>query len=341
MQTFALYSMRPTIRDIAKIARTHISTVSRALRGDLRISRDVREKIKKIALEIGYEPDPLLSALSAYRKLKGNTFRGTIGWVDNFPTRNGYEKFGGFKRCFESSSQRASEFGYKVESFWLRERGMTAKRASEILRARNVSALILCPQPRARFFSVVAIGHSLTHPRFHRVAGDQYHASLTAMRELRSLGYRQIGFAMSKEDVERTNNNYLAAYLVEQKRLQPRHQIPPFIKSMKTDFTVKAFMPWFRQYQPDAILSMDERILEWLKAVHKKVPRDVGFASLTVSPTDTVSGIDHDNETIGRNAVDFLISMLQRSERGIPKIPSSLLTETKWNPGQTVRRVNV
>ena len=53
------------------------STVSRALRDDPRISAAVREQVRGIAGELGYRPNPLVSALMAHRRRKGG-----LGAVD-------------------------------------------------------------------------------------------------------------------------------------------------------------------------------------------------------------------------------------------------------------------
>ena len=46
-----------TIKDIAARAGVSVSTASRALNDNPRISEATREKIKKIAVEIGYHPN--------------------------------------------------------------------------------------------------------------------------------------------------------------------------------------------------------------------------------------------------------------------------------------------
>ncbi len=47
---------RPTVRNIAVPAGVSASTVSRALEGDPRVSRETRERIMAIAQEQGYTP---------------------------------------------------------------------------------------------------------------------------------------------------------------------------------------------------------------------------------------------------------------------------------------------
>ncbi len=45
-----------TIKDIAKLAGVSISTASRALNDNPRISEATRTKVKQIAAELGYSP---------------------------------------------------------------------------------------------------------------------------------------------------------------------------------------------------------------------------------------------------------------------------------------------
>ena len=46
-----------TIKDIAKQAGVSVSTTSRALNDNPRISAETRERVKKIAAELGYQPN--------------------------------------------------------------------------------------------------------------------------------------------------------------------------------------------------------------------------------------------------------------------------------------------
>lgn len=56
--------MRVTIHDIAQIAGVSVSTVSRALSGKGRISPATRERIRKMAEELGYQPNVLARGLA-------------------------------------------------------------------------------------------------------------------------------------------------------------------------------------------------------------------------------------------------------------------------------------
>jgi LacI family transcriptional regulator len=69
------------------------------------------------------------------------------------------------------------------------------------------------------------------------------------------------------------------------------------------------------------------------------VPEDVGVAQSSVACNEThVSGINENGFLIGRTAMDFLVGMLQRGERGAPETPIRILVEGAWREGGTVRR---
>jgi LacI family repressor for deo operon, udp, cdd, tsx, nupC, and nupG len=57
----------PTIRDIAEVAGVALSTVSRALSKPERVNARTRERIEKIASELGYVPSPQAQGLSSGR----------------------------------------------------------------------------------------------------------------------------------------------------------------------------------------------------------------------------------------------------------------------------------
>ena len=59
---------RVTLAAIAAQAGVHVTTVSLALRNSPRLPIATRDRIRKLADELGYAPDPMLQALVAYIK---------------------------------------------------------------------------------------------------------------------------------------------------------------------------------------------------------------------------------------------------------------------------------
>ncbi len=94
---------------------------------------------------------------------------------------------------------------------------------------------------------------------------------------------------------------------------------------------------WLQKYDPDVVVSYNA-VSKSLKDLGDQIPKALGFASLDVEGNFHLSGINQNNFHIGQKAVDVLVGMLQRGERGIPAIPHRLLVESTWNPGTTLRK---
>ncbi len=344
---------RVTLRDVAAKAGVHHTTASRALKNDPRVCAETLAKVKALATKMGYMPDPMLSALNAYRQAsRPSQYHGTVAWVTNFPTRDGWRASWGINQtsCYELYYQGAEEqlarHGYKLEEFWLQESGMTARRASQVLLHRGIRGLLLCPLPISRGhlslqwekFSAVSFGYSLVRPRLHLFSAAHFRATIACMRKLRARGYRRIGLVTSRATDERMDRMWTAAYRSELPTLQSQ-QIPIhlYLDGKNNDSTAsrkqneKAFLKWFRDYKPDAILTSSSPITIWLTAGGYRESEDVLVVSAALQENDSLlSGIVEPSREIGRGAADFLVSMLQRGEHGIPSVPQRVLLEGSW-----------
>jgi DNA-binding LacI/PurR family transcriptional regulator len=198
---------RVTQADVAREAKVHRSTVSMAFSQHPNIPEDTRNRILSVAEKLGYAPDPMLSALAAYRSQNRPTsFKGALAWIVNsafdfdWRTRSHYVDY------HKGAALRAKFHGFKLDIFDVNSPGMSSERIGKILHARRISGLLLCPQPRPNTnfdfcweeFSSVTFGYSLTTPKLHTVAPTQFRASLEAMRQLHLRGYRRIGWRLVK-----------------------------------------------------------------------------------------------------------------------------------------------
>ena len=100
-----LVTGRPTIKDVAERAGVSIATVSRALNDKSDVRGSTRERVREVAREVGYSPDP------AARSLAGQTTRLVATIVgDNAGHRDLSLIF--FGRVLTAISRRLSESGY-------------------------------------------------------------------------------------------------------------------------------------------------------------------------------------------------------------------------------------
>ena len=333
----------PNLQTIADIAGVSRAAVSLALRNMPGISVETKERIKKIADECGYRPNPMVSALMAH--LKGVTPSqdvGAIPFLTAHSTKDGWRTYSTFMRYYAGARDRAQQLGYRLDEIWLREPGMTAKRMSSILINRGIQGLLIGPLPRGlghvsinlSAFSVATVGHSLVRPKVHRAACHQLSSLRTAIQEVRRLGYRRIALATSEMQDQRNDFNWTTGYAGYELWLPKQDRIPILFLDKITDAD---FAKWIKHWKPDAILSGNLKILEYLEKAGLSVPNDVGLALLDRSPENTnVAGIDQQFEAVGAAAIDLIISQINRNERGASVIPKMILTEGLWVPGKTL-----
>ncbi|MBC2600241.1 LacI family DNA-binding transcriptional regulator [Puniceicoccus vermicola] len=327
-----------TQKDIAKEANVHPSTVSLAMSNSPSLAKATRERIQTIAKKMGYQPDPFLSQLATYKHHgHDGIFRGTIAFLIN---RNPAEKTPNlrpYKKYLTGATKKAETYGYQLKVFDLDREKVSGSRLRQIMLARGVKGILLCPQPRGieriddfdfDDFSCVSFGYSLRSPRFHVVNSHQFHAAMLCMKKLIEAGCQRIGFAVPPFHDSRVDHNYLAGYLTNLSQNPQLPILPPFTGD---SFSQRSFTEWFNQNKPDGLLTVPYRIPEFLKSmqVDTKLNCKVAITTLNESTNDW-PGIDEDGESIAASAVDLIVSMIRRGEMGIPSKPASILLEGTW-----------
>ena len=336
---------RTTLRDIAEKAGVHFTTVSRALKNHPALTEETRRQVQALAKSMGYTPDPMLSALNAYRTHQQRVvYHGTIGWLHSYHEKNVMQNISVHRRLFEGASKRAEELGYKLESIWLGGAIKPEMRLiSKMLVARNIRNLIIAPQFDARSnldldwgsFSAIAITHSLMAPRLHTVTHDQFEDMTTIMRQLMSRGYRRIGFLIEQRLITNVGYRWLSGYLTARERVAPADRLE-FLFLDKT-VPAKILQDWYRGNRPDAIIS-DGKFWNAIAepALRSVAPKDLGVVLVSVGLEGPFAGIIQNSERVGACAVDQLVRMGQSDERGVPSHPQRIFIEGDWKDGTSL-----
>jgi len=340
----AISGKRVTIRDIAEKAGVHFTTVSLALRDKPRLPKKTRLKIQALARKLGYRPDPRLAVLNTYRQAsRAPHYQATLAWINNWPDRQKMYRTACFQEYYDGARERADELGYILEEFWLREPSMTPDRMARILKARGISGIIMAPQPIAgtsiafpyEQFSPVSVGFGLQPSILHVVTNHQTRNVNLVLEKIIKMGYRRIGLCIDLDSDAKADYPGIGQVLLSRwKHPEIETVAPLFLDAPDADLR-----KWIAQEKPDVVLSWDD-ILGRLEALDLRVPQDIGFASLCIGwSTDKVrAGGYQNNDIIGRTAVETVVSMLNRSERGIPRVAQRILIESTWYPGKTLKR---
>jgi len=334
------------MEDVARAAGVSRSTVSRALRNDPRLKPETCERVQTMAAELGYRPNPFVATLMAdLQRKRQPSSSSTFAFVTAHPSRDGWRRQNpSFVDYFEGARERAASQGYALETFWLREPGMTAERFTRMLYTRNIRGLLLPPLPRPlghlsldwQRFAAIAIGYTLQRPDLSRAVANFYQGIRLALRRLTRLGYRKIGFAIDAGTNVRVQHAWLAGYLVFQNSLPVKQRLPAYICP---DSTGKGIPHWIRAHRPDAIVGATNSVLTWLERAGLHAPQDIGFASLNAGrDASRPAGIDQQSRLVGATAVDLIVGQIHRNEPGIPAHPMLTLVPGVWADGPTLRK---
>ena len=341
---------RVTIREIAARAGLHFTTVSLALRNSPRLPKETRDRVREIARKMGYRPDPMLAALNAYRVAKGTPhYQATIAWINNWPERHQLLKIAEFREYYEGACERANDLGYTIEEFWLNEPGMTVAKLHRVLRARNVQGLLLAPQPGPHIdpgidfgnYSAVTFGYTMQPSVLHVVTNHHFRSMNLTLTKMHGLGYRRIGMLPSTEWDDKVGNSWLASALLAKWKYPSLTIVGPLLskKDYGTSLHGATLHELILKHRLEAVVSGSE--MDVLENLGYAIPKDIGFASVALAGTDKkISGIYQNDILIGKKAVDVLVGMLQRGERGIPETPVSTLVEGVWRRGTTLKNMN-
>lgn len=336
---------RVTQQDVAREAGVHRTTVSLALKNHPGIPPETGDRVRRIAARLGYAPDPVLTALTAYRnRQRPRAFHGTLAWLTNSSNGFEWESSLHYRLYHAGAAARAQFHGYRLEVVDQARPQVSTRRLLSILRARNVSGILLCPQPNGNIdlsfpwerFSVVAFGHSLKALRLHTVSSMHYSHTQQAMREVVRRGYRRPGLVINQNDDVRSDHNIYASYLVEH-TLAFGDQPPPrpYFRFEQEPWGLAG---WVREQRVDAIVTNNHaHVFNQLSKDGVAVPRDVALVNVTLPTANPVlTGVVENDEMIGAQATDTLVAMIQRSQRGSPGALVRTYIEGVWNEGATL-----
>lgn len=331
-----------TLRSIAERAAVSISAVSLALRNHPSIPAVTRRRIQKIARELGYRPNAMVSALMARihtrRPLSESPVLGVI-LSDNDSAR--FEKIFFYRELMEGARERAFQLGYQLDQFPLKRGRNEARTLYRSLHARNIRGVIIAPLSSGStcMLSVeglasCALGYTLHKPELHRVVPNYAQGMALAWAKALARGYRRLGFVSTKVHLSRTHYERYAAFAAQQAMHEDLAALPPLIfppfLSGNSEEALGMFVEWFRLHRPDVLIFPPG---ELLKKVGPKIriPEDVGVILTDVEPGYCL--VREDARGIGAGAVDLVVAQIHRNETGIPLKPKLFAVGSDWVDG--------
>ncbi len=181
---------RVSIKDIAEAAGVSHPTVSRALRGEGRMSDETRQRILELAQEMGYTPSLVARGLVTQR----SHLIGLVITTFADPFHN---------EVVQGVEEEAIRHGYDI---FVASTGVNAEREKEVVRSfqgRQVDGIIVSSSRVGDDYAdllqetgipIVLINSHIAGSRFHAVHHDDYAGGCQIMAHLLERGYRRIAY---------------------------------------------------------------------------------------------------------------------------------------------------
>lgn len=337
-----------TLRDVAQQAGVSMMTVSRALRGLPKVADATRARILTAARQLQYEPDPEIARLmKAVRSKKKVKFRSVLAVIREDVPEDHLLNVSYQYVPIDEIRRRAAGYGYEVEEFWLGRAGLSPHRLQSILHARGIEGVLVSPQstllPCSQIdysrFAAVTFGYAMRTPALHMCAGNMTLGIQSAFEQLSLRGYKRIGMAVTRWIVDRSQFGYTGGMFHCQQNLPPEQRVPLLLlPHNQISKGHSAFVDWMDRHRPDALISFDTHVPDWLKLRGLRIPEDLGFAVHDWTPKmQAYAGIYQRREHLAAAAVDLVAAQLSQNEHGIPTVPRQIMIPPQWMDGPSVR----
>jgi LacI family transcriptional regulator len=340
--------LRVTLRDVAKQAGVSHSTVSLCFRNHPSIPEKRRQQVLRVAEQMGYRPDPVLSSLAEYRnRNRPQTIQSALVWINYWEQPEKLRKYREFDHYWRGAFQAAESFGYRLEEMrW--EADCSARRFEQILLTRNIRGLLIPPHETVpdwgdfdwSKFSIIRFGMSVRKPDSNLVTADQQRAVLMAFEKIKQYGYQRIGLVTGRDYDSKLGGNFIGGLAAAQELFDFRHTLPPLLTDERIylenrTMAKRALERWLKKHRPDAILTTEILVPELIRELGLRIPEDVAVAGTSIDvPVD--AGINQNPEDIGRIAVEMLVALIKMNVCGEPASPCRILMESHWHDGKSL-----
>jgi LacI family transcriptional regulator len=332
-----------TLRDVADAAGVHVSTVSLAMGGSPKLARATGERLRRLAAEMGYRPNPVFLALTRRRLAGAQARPPLIVFLTNRPSLEEFHRVPHMPGFLAGAQEQAARMGFACE---LALTGAATSRSAAPWYARSdlqgvILAAFLPLWPGVSVdlsaVAVAKIDSPYLYPAAPRISYDLNQIVGTAWQHLHARGYRRIGLAIGQFDEDSSDQLYRSAFLVHQHLLGHR-PIPPlqFTAFEPVARSAERVRTWARRHRLDAVISNWGNLVALVRRAGFAVPRELACVGLCLpSPDPAISGLVMDHAAVGRKAVET-VALLIRSPLVRTADRSITLVPGIWHDGASL-----
>ena len=306
---------RISLKDLARELGVSIATVSRALHSSPEIGKEMQERVKDLARNRGYRPNPFAQGL------RGESTRMIGVVVPNLVTHY-------YASVLDGIENEAQRQGYIVISANTHENSEDEVRAIDNFINLHVEGIVACLSQNTTDYShfeeiaqmgipLVFFGRTCLADRFSSVTGNGDEAAQQATQHLIDTGSQRIAFIAGPNHldmVRRRKHGYLEA--LRDSRI-PIDRTLVVCEKIDYDWAREATLKLLRRDdRPDAILAFNDIItfaaFTAIKQLGLRIPDDVALIGFTDDVhaqyvTPRMSAIEDQSHLMGTTACELLL----------------------------------
>lgn len=322
--------MAATLKDVARRAGVSIRTVSNVVNNYPYVTPEMRERVQVALVELNYQPN-----LSARYLRKGRT--GILAYA--IPDLNNvyFSDIGNAVIAF-ATAQSYTVLVDHTQGIRANERHVIQGLTPHLIDGVILHPIMLEPedlQPREGSIPIVLLGDRIHHTSYDHVTYDNISTARQATQHLIQAGRKRIAalgiqetLAQETETSRLRLDGYMEALAEAGLPFDPQlviRGIPIFSRSVGAAAMQQLFT---LETPPDAVFCFNDHLaLGVLRAIYEagyRVPEDiavVGFDDIEDGrfSVPSLTTISPDKETIGKLAVNFLLSRIDGTRTGPPE----------------------
>ncbi len=339
-----------TIKDVARAAGVHFTTVSMALRGHPAVAKRTRQQIEAVAKQIGYQRNAMFASLS--RQRKDSVFPSVIPsllYLGRARNDRHFFAMPHHQQMVAGATREAKALGYQLTVKLVGPTGIKPENLSAYLARSPAAGVVIgawdatlaVPVVDWTRMPTIKIDSSHVPAKVPFVSNDQMKGVLHAFRQLHARGYRRIGLATGEKDEDATDGMHVSGWLTAHHEYPRLRKIPILFFPPGINFptTTRLINAWRDAHHLDAIISNWGSIPLILQQHPRPARQATGFVGLCCDLHEPqITGIVPNLDLVGQRAVSLLGSIINAPTDLNPTTPLISYVEGTWHDGSSIQR---
>jgi len=316
-----------TLKDIAESLNISISTVSRALKGNSRISGKTRAKVLEVAKDLGYMSPGMLASEVSKRsnfigvivpKISYHLYAMAISGIEKVAETRGMHII-----VCQSKESQEREQSLVYELMDLGVVGVIASLASETTDFSHFTALKNMQIP------LVFFNRQCYDIETDKVVIDNYKAACDATEHLIAVGCRKIAY-LGGPKILQINDVRAAGYksTLQKNGLETKEDYMVYSKFDKESTLSAARKLLYSPNYPDGILAFSDQMAIGVMVAAKerglKIPEDIAIIGFNNEPVDellepSLTSVDQPAFIMGEESAKLIFKQIDQQETGFKK----------------------